>query len=73
MSGYPSAAETRNKFLVSARGEDVYLLGAPLGGISADDALNLAAWLVAIAQPSASLDFDDLLTVVQSGDLGSGL
>ena len=41
--------DTTNRFLVSARGDEVLVLNPPRTGISRDDALNLAAWLVALA------------------------
>lgn len=40
-----------NKFGVGLRGEEVVVLLPPRGGISKDDAVNLAAWLVALANP----------------------
>ena len=51
--------DSSNKFLVGARGETVMVMsGVGLGGFSAriamtkEDALNLAAWLSVIADPS---------------------
>lgn len=58
--------ETANKFLVSARGNQILVLNhlALLAPLSADDALLLAANLVAIAEPGAAHSFQEVLTAV---------
>lgn len=56
-----------NRWMVAARvSGTVMILNQPVGPLSADDALVLAAWLVAIAEPSASRPFADVLSKVQS-------
>lgn len=42
--------ETINRFLVAGQGQQVLVMRPPLGPITKDDALILAAWLVAIAE-----------------------
>jgi hypothetical protein len=41
--------DTTNKFAVTASLQGITILKPPLGPITHDDALNLAAWLVALA------------------------
>jgi hypothetical protein len=41
--------DTANKFAVTASLQGITILKPPLGPITHDDALNLAAWLVALA------------------------
>jgi hypothetical protein len=68
--------DTSNRFLVSAIGDKIVVLGFP-GGLSRgksaellvqlltrDDAINLAAWLVALADPAGD-DFQRTLKAVQ--------
>jgi hypothetical protein len=57
-----------NRFMVGLTGSRkvrIHASGALPYGISPDDALLLAAWLVAIAQPFSDLHFDDILGEVQ--------
>jgi hypothetical protein len=42
-----------NRFLVAVHGERVQLLNPPKRPITKKEALNLAAWLVALADPKA--------------------
>jgi hypothetical protein len=65
------AIDTMNKFgvcVASFKGEKhLFLMTSPQTPyISADDALNLAAWLVAIAEDSASHTFAEVLEAIQS-------
>lgn len=57
--------DTTNKFMVGRKGEDVVLLNPPRGPISQDDAIMLAAWLVALSTDS-SIEFGDALDAVSS-------
>jgi len=43
--------DTSNPFIVGGAGEYVQIMMPPRGPISKEKALNLAAWLVAIADP----------------------
>ena len=57
--------ETANKFLVGVRGDNeltILKLGCKM---KPDDALNLAAWLVALAEDNASYKFEEILKAVQ--------
>ena len=57
---------TENKFLVSAVGENIVILRAHgLGRLSCDDALLLAAYLVALSEPYAQYGFLELLEAVK--------
>lgn len=40
-----------NKYLVGARGDKIAIQNPPRGDMTRDDALELAAWIVAIADP----------------------
>lgn len=59
-----------NKFLIGAAGHGKNMKIAPAvqppWPLSPDDALLMAAWLVAIAEPWANDKFNDLLKQVQS-------
>lgn len=44
-----TALPSHNKFLVSAKAGEILILRMPAGRMTRPDALNLAAWLVAIA------------------------
>jgi hypothetical protein len=57
--------ETFNKFLVAANGSGILIMNPPRGVISNDDALLLAAYIVSMADHSASNDFEDILKAVQ--------
>jgi hypothetical protein len=55
------SADTSNKFLVGSNGESVVIQFIPHPpALSRADALNLAAWLVAMADPSGE-EFDEVL------------
>lgn len=59
--------ETENKFAVGlflSRGWVTFMKDGR-HDLSPDDALNLAAWLVAVAEPRASVHFADVLEAVQ--------
>lgn len=57
--------DIRNKFLVGVRGSDV-VIGARVCMLSPDDALLLAAYLVAMAEPMTQTKFSDVLQAVQN-------
>jgi hypothetical protein len=59
------AHDVHNRYLVGVQGEHVIVM-APPALMAPDDALNLAAHLVALAQPYATLDFAELLAAVES-------
>ena len=60
--------ETVNKFLVGYNAGMIVISGAVRlrERLTPDDALLLAAWLVACAEVQASHSFDDVLKAVQS-------
>lgn len=45
----PTEIDPANKFLVAVRGGRMVILNPPRGPIHESDALNLAAWLVAVS------------------------
>jgi len=55
-----------NQFLVSSSidGKQIQILN-PKYRLTPDEALNLAAWLVALAQPQTALNFADILDEVR--------
>ena len=57
--------ETSNKFLVGAQGENI-IVGLPMRAarMTKEDALNLAAWIVALATPDAEKEFTPVLNAV---------
>lgn len=57
--------DTTNKFLVAAQGGGVLIMMPPRGVMTQEDAMLLAAWLVALADPNAD-EFQKYLTAVQS-------
>jgi hypothetical protein len=57
--------DTMNKFLVGVIGDDVMLMKPPIGRITKQDALLLAAWLVAMADMT-NTEFPKYLKAVQS-------
>ena len=58
--------DTLNKFMVSVRGEDILVMNLrPSGVLSKAEALNLAAWLVSLADPGGE-DFPKWLEAVQN-------
>ncbi len=58
--------DTLNKFGLASGGKGFTILCLPRVPFSADDALLLAAYLVAVAEPQASHKFEDVLRAVQS-------
>lgn len=60
-----SATDANNYFVVTTSGGSILILDPPSGPMSRNEALNLAAWLVALADPDGG-DFVDMLTDVQS-------
>ena len=60
----PEDIDTFNKFMVAVRGEQVLLLRPPLAPMTKVDALNLAAWLVAVADDEDT--FDAVLAAVKN-------
>ena len=57
--------DTSNKFLVSARGQRIGVM-RPTHDMSKEDALNLAAWLVAMVDVDPA-DFDKAVSDIESG------
>lgn len=57
--------DTSNDFLVGSNGEKVVIMNPPRQ-MTHDQALRLAAWLVAIADGEGSHKFADVLRAVQS-------
>jgi hypothetical protein len=53
-----------NSFLVAVQGDNIVMFNPPRGPISKEQALNLAAWLVALADTEDK--FDRVLAAVQS-------
>lgn len=58
--------DTFNKFAVAAGGDGLVILNPPRQPMPYDDALLLAAYLVAMAEPFASVKFEDVLREVES-------
>jgi hypothetical protein len=58
--------DTTNKYLVAANGKGIVIMNPPRGPIPADDALTLAAWIVAMAEHMASLEFNDVRRAVEN-------
>ncbi len=59
--------DTLNRFLVGARGvegEEIVILRPPLAPMSVDEALTLAAWLVAIT--GDEIRFEKILSAVKA-------
>lgn len=56
--------DTTNKFMVSLHGDGIVMLRRPASQLSKAEALNLAAWLVALADRHDS--FPALLEAVQN-------
>lgn len=54
-----------NRFAVGIDGLRVVVLAPPQGPVSPDDALLLAAYLVAVAEPRATRPFADVLAAVK--------
>jgi hypothetical protein len=52
-------------FMVAAHGENIVVMRPPVAPITRDQALNLAAWLVALADPLGE-QFAKVLKAVQS-------
>ncbi len=59
--------DTTNKFMVCAGGNGIWVmrLSGLVGSVSPDDALLLAAYLVALAEHGASNAFADVLKAVE--------
>lgn len=56
--------DTTNHFLVGVRGDGLIVVNQPVGVISRERALNLAAWLVALADRDDK--FEKLLEAVRN-------
>jgi hypothetical protein len=57
--------DTGNYFLITAQGENVLIMRPPMRPITREQALNMAAFLVAIADPTRER-FEQVLTAVCS-------
>ena len=55
--------DTLNRFAVASRGDEVVIMIPPRGGLTKGSALNLAAYLVAIADPGQE-EFAPLLKAI---------
>ena len=64
-SSAPPPIDTANKFVVYTARDGVHLGRMPIGALSPDEALGLAAWLVALSS-DATHPFEDVLAAVQS-------
>ena len=60
-------ADTLNKFLVGTRGDSISI-GLPMGTtrMTKDEALTLAAWLVALSTLDPDKDFNPILDAIMS-------
>ncbi len=58
--------DTFNKYIVGRHGKDVVIVNRPTGPMSPDDAMNLAAWLVSVAEHDASETFEEIFNAVQN-------
>ncbi len=58
-------ADTFNKFLISSNGTTLHIGVLARGGLTPDEALILAAWLEAMAEPIANTKFAELLAEIQ--------
>lgn len=58
--------DTSNKFMVGVSGAHIVMLRPPRGSITKDDALNLAAWLVALADDTPPHKFLSVMEAVQN-------
>lgn len=58
--------DTLNKYGVGMSGARINMLMPPRGTMSPDDALNLAAWLVAMAEGMTNTEFTDVLEAVRN-------
>ena len=56
--------DVMNKFLVGAHGQRIVIQRMP-ETLTPDDALLLAAWLVALAEPQATVTFHSVLKAVE--------
>ena len=57
-----------NQFMVASRKDKIILLNPPMREMSYLEALELAAWIVCLAEPMSGLDFKVILSKVQSGE-----
>lgn len=57
--------DTTNLFLVAAHGDGIIIMNPPIGKLTNEQSLNLAAWLVAMGDPTGTR-FTDVLTAVQN-------
>jgi hypothetical protein len=57
--------DTANKFMVACQGDKVAIMNPPRGLLSQDEALALAAWLVALSFAERSR-FDEVLNAVEN-------
>lgn len=58
--------ETLNQWMVASQGKNVRIMMPPLGVLSADEAMRLAAWLVTMAEMDATHKFEDVLKAIQN-------
>jgi len=60
-----SEMDTLNRHLVGMQGGKIVIMSPPLGGMTKEQALVLAAWIVAVADPRGE-DFQKVLDAVIS-------
>ena len=58
--------DTTNKFLVGTQGKGIFIMNPPRAPLNGDDAMLLAAYLVLMAQATATNDFADVVDAVQN-------
>ena len=58
--------DTLNKFAVGSLADSIVVLIPPQGPVSPDEALVLAAYLVALAEPRASHPFAEVLAAIKA-------
>lgn len=61
----PSKPNTRNEFFVGQQGDNLIVLRRYVDRLTFDDALNLAAYLVALADGQGTWPFADVLEAVK--------
>ena len=57
--------DTANHFMVAGQGDDLVIIQLPIGRLKKDRALNLAAWLVALADPEGK-EFERVLEAIRN-------
>lgn len=58
--------DTSNKYMVGMLSNTLVIMRPPIGAISPDDALVLAAYLVLLAQPMTETQISDVIKAIES-------